>query len=63
MDAFKKGDEVYEVSIIVEVLGRTAADAVDFADRMLITDTVVNNPRLVSFSVTAPGQPVREVMP
>lgn len=62
MDAFKKGDEVYRVSIMVEVLANSADDAVNFADSKLITDAVVNNPRFVSFSVSTPGRPVREVM-
>lgn len=63
MDAFREGDDVYKVSVMVEVLAKNAGDAVDFVDMALITDSVVNNPRMVSFSVSTPGYVTREVMP
>ena len=55
MDAFRKGDEVYRVSVMVEVLAASPREAIEYADRKLISDSVVADPRFVGFSVTAPG--------
>jgi hypothetical protein len=63
MDAFRKSDEAYRVSVMVEVIAASSREALDYADSRLIGDSVVNDPRFVSFSVTTPGEPTRDVMP
>jgi hypothetical protein len=51
-DAFKPGDDIYSISVMVEVIAANPNEAVLFVDKSLITDRIANDPRFVSFSVT-----------
>jgi len=53
MEASKSNDNVYSISVMVEVIASNASEAVDFVDSYLITDKVASEPRFVSFSVTS----------
>ena len=60
MDAYREGMGIHRVSVMVEVLAENADAALDYADRMMVTDRVVNDPRFVSFSISILGK-TREV--
>ena len=51
-DAFKPGDDIYSISVMVEVIAANPNEAVLFVDESLITEEVASNSRFVSFSVT-----------
>lgn len=55
MDAFRKGDDIYRVSMMIEVIASSTREAVEYADKMLVTDRIANDPRFVSFNTTIPG--------
>lgn len=52
IDAYRDGMDVYRVSVMIEVLAQNEDEAADYADRRLITDGVVNDPRFVSFNIS-----------
>lgn len=52
IDAYQDGMDVYNVSVMIEVLAKNEDEAADYADRRLITDSVVSDPKLVSFSIS-----------
>jgi hypothetical protein len=52
-DALKRGDDIYSISVMVEVIASNPQEAVLFVDESLITEKVASNSRFVSFSVTA----------
>ena len=55
MDAFKKGDNIYRVSMMIEVIASSEREAITYADDKLVTDRIANDPRFVSFNTTIKG--------
>jgi hypothetical protein len=51
-DALKRGDDIYYVSVMVQVIASNPQEALLFVDESLITEEVASNSRFVSFSVT-----------
>lgn len=54
IDAYRNGMDVYRVGVFIEILAQSRDEAVDYVDRKLIVDRIVNDPRFVSFNITTP---------